>query len=414
MNRKKCCGCSACVTVCPKSCITMVESSEGFLYPQKDSTSCIECNLCEKVCPIGIEKKIQEENHLKVYACINNTDEIRMNSSSGGVFFLLAEYILDKNGKVYGAVFDKDWSVCHIGVDNIEELEKIQGSKYLQSDKKYIFKEVKKDLETGKKVLFSGTPCEVAGLRNYLGKEYENLYCADVVCHGVPSPKVWQKYLQYIEKMVKKPCDRESTPSHRSKTDGWSRFSVSIPLGHDTEYLQEHDKDLYMRTFLKDIILRPSCYECQCKPSINISDISLADFWGVENVLPDFYDDKGTSLVLINTEKGNKLFREICKYLKYQDVSYETALKYIPAICKSAKIPKQREYFFSHFEQMDIETLMKKVSKDSILLRCKIILRSLMIKMHLYKVWSYIKNKKCRCGCICDHSDCEISDFCDS
>ena len=133
----------------------MVESSEGFLYPQKDSTSCIECNLCEKVCPIGIEKKIKEEKHPKVYACINNTDEIRMNSSSGGVFFLLAEYILDRNGKVYGAVFDKDWSVCHIGIDNIEELEKIQGSKYLQSDKKYIFKEVKKDLETGKKVLRS-------------------------------------------------------------------------------------------------------------------------------------------------------------------------------------------------------------------------------------------------------------------
>ena len=205
---------------------------------------------------------------------------------------------------------------------------------------------------------------------------------------------VWRKYIAYIEKLVGKPRDRESTPSHRSKTDGWSRYSVSIPFSHDTEYRKGHDKDLYMRTFLKDIILRPSCYECTCKPSTNISDISLADFWGIEQVLPCLFDDKGTSLVIVNSEKGNELFKEIQDKMKWQQVEYQTAVKYNPAIYKSPQMPKSREYFFEQFGNMDIERLMHKVSDDSIKVRCIKLVKAGMVKIGIYKVWRIYKNRK--------------------
>lgn len=278
MNKTNCCGCSACVSICPKQCITMKVDEEGFLYPWTDKEKCSNCGLCDKVCMINHPMDSQSDRKGTAYACINISEEDRLRSSSGGVFPLLAKCILAKGGKVYGAAFDEEWLVQHVCIGDVNDLSMLQGSKYMQSDKKQTFVQVKRDLDSGKEVLFSGTPCEVRGLKGFLQKEYEKLTCVDVVCHGVPSPLVWRKYIVYIEKLVGKPRDRESTPSHRSKTDGWSRYSVSIPFCHDTEYRKGHDKDLYMRTFLKDVILRPSCYECICKPSVNISDISLADF----------------------------------------------------------------------------------------------------------------------------------------
>lgn len=342
--------------------------------------------MCEKVCMLNQTINVSENEKGIAYACINMSEEERMKSSSGGVFTLLAKYVLAGDGKVYGAAFNKEWMVCHQGIDDVSDLKRVQGSKYMQSNKGHVFIRIKQDLKDGKIVLFSGTPCEVRGLKNYLGKEYENLICVDVVCHGVPSPLVWREYIAYIEKIVGKPRDRESTPSHRLKTDGWSRYSVSIPFSHDTEYRIEHDKDLYMKTFLKDIILRPSCYNCMCKPSVNISDISLADFWGIEQVLPEFYDDKGTSLVIVNSPKGNALFKEIQDKMKWQQVEYQTAVKYNPAIYKSPQLPKRKEYFFEQFGHMDIGQLMHKVSDDDLKTKCIKLVKAGMIKAGLYKI----------------------------
>ena len=394
MNKTNCCGCSACVSICPKQCITMQVDEEGFLYPWTDKEKCINCGLCDKVCMINHPMDSQSDRKGTAYACINISEEDRLRSSSGGIFPLLAKCILAKGGKVYGAAFDEEWLVQHVSIGDVNNLSMLQGSKYMQSDKKQTFVQVKRDLDSGKEVLFSGTPCEVRGLKSFLQKEYEKLTCVDVVCHGVPSPLVWRKYIAYIEKIVGKPRDRESTPSHRLKSDGWSRYSVSIPFSHDTEYRKGHDKDLYMRTFLKDVILRPSCYECICKPSTDISDISLADFWGIEQVLPCLFDDKGTSLVIVNSQKGNELFKEIQDKMKWQQVGYQTAVKYNPAIYKSPQMPKSRGYFFEQFGNMDIERLMHKVSDDSIKVKGIKLLKSVMFKIGVYKIWRMYKNRK--------------------
>lgn len=393
MDLEECCGCSACASACTSQCIVMQEDEEGFLYPRINAENCTSCNLCKKVCPINQERAIQPDYPVKAYACINKNEAERLQSSSGGVFCVLARYVLERGGKVYGAAFDKEWAVCHIKIDTVEEIGKLQGSKYLQSNKNAIYKQVKEDLQAGREVLFSGTPCEIGGLKGFLGRKYEKLLCVDVVCHGVPSPMVWQKYLAYIEEQTGCPRDRESTPAHRSKSDGWSRYSVSIPFSHDTEYRKEHDKDLYMRTFLENIILRPSCYNCHFKPSAGLSDISLADFWGIENVLPEFFDDKGTSLILVNTGYGNTIFREIQDSLRWQQVDYDMAVKYNQAIYKSPPMPAIRKYFFAKLKEMDIRKLMLKVSRDSVRVKCKHSLYMLAVKTKLYRFWK-LRNRK--------------------
>lgn len=373
-EKSDCCGCMACMNACPVSCISMEVDKEGFWYPRIDEEKCIHCNLCEAVCPISnnaISSKEISVDEVKAYACINLAQEIREASSSGGVFSLLAEEVIKDSGKVYGAAFDEEGLVCHIGVENEEELSKLRGSKYLQSRIDECYLKIKEELEKGRKVLFSGTPCQNAGLRTFLRKDYENLYCVDFICHGVPSPSVWKKYLNYLEKYMGLPRDRESNPSFRSKKDGWIRFSISIPFSNGIEYRENLNNDLYMQTFLKDISLRPSCYECQFKPSNNISDITIADFWGIQHVLPEMFDNKGTSLVFVNSKKGEKLLKAVSEKMKWKEVDYNKAIEYNPSAYRSVKRPKRREKFFKNINCMDIEVLMKKVTKDSFYLKAK-------------------------------------------
>jgi len=349
----------------------MHEDQDGFWYPSVVESACNQCGLCVSVCPILA--KIALVRQPKAYACINVDELARVESSSGGIFTAIAECVIAERGVVFGASFAEDHSVHHVVVECVEDLPKLRGSKYLQSRIEGGYQAVKSFLELGRKVLFVGTPCQIAGLKAFLGKEHDNLVCVDIICHGVPSPKVWQKYIAYRESRAQAKARRIS---FRRKDRGWKRYSVSFSFNNDTEYLQTHDKDLYMRTFLRDVCLRPSCYACKFKTLNRHSDITLADFWGVQDVLPDMDDDLGTSLVLVNSNRGAKIFEEIKNKVSYREVNIELAIAYNGAAIKSALLNPNRGAFFKELDYLPFDRLVDKYCSDSTIVRAKGLLKS--------------------------------------
>ena len=328
-EKKNCCGCSACVQACPKQCIDFKPDTEGFLFPEVNASVCIDCGLCERVCPI-LNKNCSNKPR-GVYAAINENEQIRYESSSGGAFTALAEVIIKDGGVVFGAKFDTDWGVIHGYTRTIDGLKAFRGSKYVQSEIRDSYIKVRQLLRDGVKVLFSGTPCQIAGLKSFLNKEYANLTTLDVVCHGVPSPRVWKDYLDAIKrpKGVKTGKNTvllslKNKPvitgiSFRDKLNGWKKFGFSVrysvglqpaeKFGFEEEMTLREDarNNLFMLGFLKNFYLRQSCHDCKFRSGRSGSDITLADFWGIQYVIPEIDDDKGVSLVLVNTDKGEKL-----------------------------------------------------------------------------------------------------------
>lgn len=293
-DKKNCCGCSACVQRCPKQCISLTEDEEGFLYPYVNEESCVECGLCEKICPI---LNPQEETFpLQVIAAKNTNTEERLGSSSGGLFLPLAKSIINEGGIVFGADYDSNWEVHHVGVENVSGLYALMMSKYLQSRIENTYKEAEKFLKCGRKVMFVGTPCQIAGLHGFLRhKVYPNLLTIDVVCHGAPSPGVWRQYLAET-------YSEEEFIKSRLKAAAGKNSVLSSDIHYD---------NVYMKGFLSNLYLRPSCHDCKCKDGKHHSDISLGDFWGIDKFNPSFDDDKGVSLVLINTPKGKEFLQKV-------------------------------------------------------------------------------------------------------
>ena len=365
-DKKNCSGCHACFNICPKEAIEMIEDDKGFKYPVVNKEKCINCGLCEKVCPITNKKN--KESSPDFFACYNKDENIRMKSSSGGIFSLIAEEIISRNGVVCGAAFDKDFKLSHQFAENMEQLEMLRTSKYFQSSIGDSYKKVKEHLLNGRYVLFTGTPCQIEGLLSYLGKDYEKLYTQDIVCHGVPSPKVWEKYKQYRKNIDKK--EPQHINFRDKKQEGWHLFSLSFNYG-DTEYAKNQKVDYYMRVFLKDVCLRDSCYDCSFRKQNRLSDITLADLWRAERIVPELDDDKGTSLVLVNSNKGTELFNLIKEKTEYKELSIEDALISNPAIIKSPKYNKYRENFFDSINkgECDFEKLANKYAKKPSLYR---------------------------------------------
>lgn len=355
-DKSKCCGCNACKQVCPKGCVQMKSDSEGFLYPLIDEEGCINCKLCEKVCPVKNTKEKSDEV-LNTYVAYTNKEMIRLNSSSGGLFTVLAQEILNKNGVVFGAAFDDKFQVKHIGIYGSSELHKLRGSKYVQSMVGDTYYQVKELLSSGQYVLYSGVACQIEGLKSYLGKEYEKLYTIDVLCHGVPSPKLWNEYLKYEENFY---SSSVKSIFFREKNPGWKNFSMKI-LFKDSQKLQQVAWDnKYMNMFLSNICLRPSCHDCKFKKLNRNSDITIGDAWGVQDFLPEMDDDKGTSVVLIHSEKGNDLFKEIKNKLKYKQCEVDKALPPTADSRKSVKMHKKRnEFFYKLNKGISIEKLAK-------------------------------------------------------
>lgn len=365
-DKKNCTGCYACLNTCPQSCITMKDDFEGFWYPVVDYNKCINCGLCENVCPVM--HKTQENNEPRAYACINKNEIIRMKSSSGGIFTLVAEHVIDNNGVVFGASFDKGFTVVHSYVESKEDLEKFRGSKYVQSKIGDAYKQAELFLREGRQVLFSGTPCQIAGLKSFLQREYDNLLCIDIVCHGVPSPKVWERYISYHENRAGASVKRIA---FRRKDNGWKRYSISLSFNNDTEYIETFDGDLYMRAFLKNVCLRPSCYACNFKTLHRQSDITLADFWGIQNLLPKMDDDKGTSLVFINSVRGESVFKKIKDKILCEEVDINKAVEYNLSAIKSVEKNPKRDKFFKELDQVPFDQLVKKYCSDGILVKVK-------------------------------------------
>lgn len=367
VDKQNCCGCYACYNICPPKCIHMQADVDGFWYPVVEIDECTECGLCEQICPILKEKSADNYQPL-AYACINNNEAIRLESSSGGLFSLIAEQVIEDGGVVFGASFNKELEVEHSFVETKEELGKLRGSKYVQSRIGETYKKAKEILDLGRKVLFTGTPCQIGGLKSYLGKSYSNLLCVDIVCHGVPSPLVWKKYVDYRQEKAGSAVQRIS---FRRKDDGWKRFSVSFLFKNNTEYRETMDKDLFMRAFLKDVCLRPSCYACGFKTIHRQSDITLADFWGIQNILPDMDDDKGTSLIFVNSKAGQAIIEQIVDKMQYKEVDIVEAVRYNPAAIKSAVANPHREKFFEELDKLTFDELVKKYCTDKLSVRVK-------------------------------------------
>lgn len=360
-EKKDCCGCSACIQKCPKQCISFKEDYEGFLYPLVDKETCIDCGLCEKVCPVIHQG--EEQTPLKVYAAKNNNEEIRRQSSSGGIFTLLAEKVIQEDGVAFGAIFNENWQVIHTYKQTLDDLAVFRGSKYVQSQLNDTFKQVKSFLQSGRYVLFSGTPCQISGLTRFLGKEYDKLLKIEVVCHGVPSPKIWREYLQTLK------LNNIGFISHKDKSTGWRNYSFSVK---DTDgkliYTEKACENKYLMAFVRNLTLRPSCFSCPSKAGKSKADITLADYWGIEKLIPQMDDNKGTSFICCNTSKGKELVEGV--NIKLIKADYQKSVPYNSCIVNSTKEPIERQQFWNNYQKNGIHALfLQKKRKQNILKR---------------------------------------------
>ena len=412
-DKHNCCGCSACASICPKHCITMQADNEGFLYPKVNETDCIDCGLCEKVC--HELHPFEERKPQKVYAAINKDEEVRLKSSSGGIFYLLAEKTIAEGGVVFGARFDEQWQVVIDYAETMEGVKAFMGSKYVQARMETAYTDAKRFLTEGRKVLFSGTPCQIAGLHHFLRKPYDNLLTVDIVCHGVPSPLVWKEYLKELIERPKGVAGNNSVLSSlkekpvitgisfRDKSEGWKQFgfvirgmsaskagnnSVLSSVNNENKefvFREPMEKNLFMRLFLKNIILRPSCYECHSKSGRSYSDVSLADYWGIWRISSKMYDNKGTSLVLGNSSKGVKFLLGL--NFRSVETSYADALRYNPAIEKSCK--KTEDEFWDYFKVNGLKGMVEYLKKYEISFPENIVVRIKSLIKRILEIFYY-------------------------
>ena len=377
-NKNHCCGCSACAQICPKQCIAMMPDSEGFCYPKINETICVKCGLCEKVCPMLKSQNMQGQVH--AWAAYCKEDKIRLASSSGGIFSLLAEEILEEGGVVFGAAFDGQMMVHHVAVESVRDLERLRGSKYLQSRIENSYADVKAYLAADRKVLFSGTACQIAGLLHFLGRPYEKLWTVDVLCHGVPTPTLWKNYLSEQNRAFKMPVRQIS---FRDKSQGWKKYQVAWKVEGGEIYRQPASRNPYMRLFLSNICLRPSCYDCHFKGFPRVSDLTLGDCWGVEQHSPEMDDDKGTSVVIVNTEKGNTLREKIAGRCVWKEEKLDVLLPPTADSRKSVQPhPNRRRFFLLMLEDKPVSALLQLIRpslKKRVQNKCKQILKYIKI-----------------------------------
>ena len=367
INKEQCTGCGACRNICPADCIQMTPDPEGFLYPRVDAEACISCGLCEQTCPVlNLHQGVSPDVLPEAYAAYSRDPQIRGSSSSGGVFTELSRYVLHRGGVVFGAAMDEGLQVVHRCVETEEALSALRGSKYVQSSIGLTYRQVRQFLKEGRPVLFTGTPCQIGGLHRFLKQDYDNLITQDVVCHGVPSADVWKAYLKFREEQLGQQLQQVD---FRKKVPGWRHYSLKLELADGTEYTCEAAQDPYMRAFVKDLSLRPSCYQCAFKGLHRCADITLADFWGVEHVCPEMDDDKGTSLVLLHTEKGRAVFAEIKEQLHVKPTDAKAAGAYNPAMVKPPVPHIQRPHFYGQLASEQFDSLVNAACPKKSLIR---------------------------------------------
>lgn len=352
-DKKKCSGCAACYNICPMKAINMEPDHEGFLYPVIDKETCINCNQCEVVCPYH-NKRGEEEDLRKCYAGYNKSEQDRTLSSSGGIFILVAKEIIAQGGVVYGAAYDEDFLVYHTSAENYGDLKKLIGSKYLQSRIGESFSSIKKLLNTGRKVLFVGTSCQVAGLRGYLKKDYPNLLCIDFICLGVPSPKVWKDYLNtYFA------GEEIQHVNFKNKNLGWHQFSLNIKTDK-RNFCRNGRETLYFSGYFKHLYSRPCCSECIFKQGNRDSDITISDCWGYAHIAPELDDNKGLSSIECHSQKGIEMFDVVKDKLIWKEANIEDVLRYNSNYCTAVPMGENREAFWRDYDRFDKKRLFEK------------------------------------------------------
>ena len=355
-DKKKCSGCEACVNACPRHCIIMSCDDEGFFYPTADVTKCIHCGICNHVCPME-HKVFTEEPVQKAYASYCNDKEIRHRSSSGGLFSLLALKVISDGGFVFGAAFNDDIELFFECASRKEDLQALCGAKYVQCRVGGSYTEIKSLLERDKTVLFAGTPCQVAGLYSFLGNsDKSKLLLVDFVCHGVPSPVLWQQYIEYRQKE-----DRGiiTAVQFRSKKRSWRQYYTIYKYGNKSKAIHRSD-DPYLQSFLKNYSLRPSCYACEFKGTDRIADITLADFWMVNQFISGMDDDEGTSLVVVHSKKGEAVLQTIRSEGKFQLVDFTKVTESNYPMVSSVSCPDERKLFFEVVKNSGWNEIVKK------------------------------------------------------
>lgn len=362
----QCTGCAACFSVCPTNSITMKLDREGFLQPYIDTDTCISCHKCEKTCPIISPVDIPTDFETQAFAAINKDEVVRMRSSSGGMFHALAKWTIEQGGVVFGARFDENWDLVHDYTETLEGIEPFMRSKYVQSRIGETYKQAREFLKAGRKVLFTGTPCQIGGLHAFLGKDYDNLISVDIICHGVPSPGVWRKYLR-----DKVRGDTVKDINFRDKFDGWKDFQcVTITTTGATTTRERQRENIYMRGFLDNIYLRKSCYNCQYKQKHRKSDFTLADAWGIQNYAQELNDNKGTSVIFIHSKKGINIQKYLESDIRYKSLQAEQAIYYNPSMISNAKKPQlRRTLFFVYLNILGFHTARYYIDKDPVIVR---------------------------------------------
>lgn len=368
IQEDSCVGCNACFNICPKKCITMTENKEGFENPLIDKNACIECKLCEKVCPLLNKIETSSCEPPNVYAMWSLDKETRMESTSGGVFTELANVVLKRGGEVVGARYDESNMVSHCIINRVEDIALLRQSKYCQSQKGNILSEVKERLDKGTEILFVGAPCEIAGLKAFLRKDYENLILCDFICRGSNSLKAYRSYLKYIEKKYNSKVQRVW---FKEKKYGWNNFSTKVIMKNGRVYRKDRYTDYFMRGYIEDnLYIRKCCSDCHFKGFPRLSDITLGDFWGVGHINRNLDFDLGTSLVVVNTKKGKALYKDIINKVFCEKVDFERAISKKSCAYTSIKHSLKREEFLEKLEEDSFDELAKKYIKKSMLNEC--------------------------------------------
>ena len=350
---QNCSSCAACANVCARNAISMQLDAEGFYRPVIDAGKCVECGACERACPWN--KPVENPNVAnvspKTVAAYAKDEPVRLLSSSGGIFSVLAERILDDGGIVIGVAQTAPTHFEHIVVDNKADLAKLRGSKYVQADVGLVYREVRGLLKAGRKVLFSGTPCQVAGLYAVLGNAAASadLITVDIVCHGTPSVKVFEKYVHEMEKTDDSALDGIN---FRDKSEGWSGYALLHRFRSGKSVSVHHGRSKYMRLFLSRICQNTSCDDCHYRKLPRIADITLGDYWGISKYHPEMNDNKGTSVVLLNTTPGGMLFESVADKVVQCDSNVEYAIAGNPCIVRSSKPHPKRAAFFANLDQL--------------------------------------------------------------
>lgn len=375
LNKKDCTGCRACEQICPVNAIKMMEDDEGFLNPKVDEDKCINCGLCRKTCgQIERYSNIDKLKEQLFFGMKPKDVEIAQKSTSGGIAYLISKLIIGQKGIVVGSAYDKNLMPKQVIVSNIDDLQKIRGSKYVTSDTNDTFSQVKRILEEGKEVLYVGVPCQIGGLKKYLKNDYENLYTIDIICHGVPSQKIFKKYLDYEENRLGEKIISYNARS-KNKVDWGRGYCAEIRTNKKVKF-SKADFDPYYTAFLNGSLCRECCYVCKYANLNRVGDITLGDLWGIEQFDYDFYDKNGVSLAVVNTVKGKKLFDMIKNFIEYRNYNEKQVTKFNGNLKHPTSRPQKRDIIYKELDKMPFEKYTQKYLSNKN--KLKYILKNIM------------------------------------